>query len=179
MKISTQALGALLAAVLLLIASDRAFAEGPIRRLLRERRERGQRLSDQEHKPGDSQGALVVEGRERSYLLHLPAGFVSAPGVGNRHYPLILVFHGGHGSGEKVAGQTKFSDYADREQFIVVYPDGIEHSWNDGRGTTKAAQLGVDDVRFVRLLIEELKRDRKSTRLNSSHLKLSRMPSSA
>jgi polyhydroxybutyrate depolymerase len=57
-----------------------------------------------------------------------------------------------------VAKQTGFSDDADREGFLVVYPDGIEHNWNDGRGTTDAERLGVDDVKFVRALIEELTR---------------------
>ena len=103
--------------------------------------------------PGDSRSSLTVDGRVRSYLLHLPAGYTPA-----KRYPLVLLFHGGHGSGAKIAGQTGFREYADREGFLLACPDGIERNWSDGRGTTKAEQLGVDDVKFVRALIGALTR---------------------
>ncbi len=47
---------------------------------------------------------------------------------------------------------------ADREGFIIVYPDGIDKGWNDGRGTTKAEQQQIDDVGFVKALIDHLAR---------------------
>ena len=54
----------------------------------------------------------------------------------------------------------------------------------DGLTTAKAvsAKLGIDEVHGEVKPADKLalvERDRKSTRLNSSHLKLSRMPSSA
>mgnify|MGYP001571063344 CR=1 FL=1 len=117
------------------------------------RRERAQPpATPTAYRVGDYREALVADGRERSYLLHIPVGFDTA-----KLYPLLLGFHGGAGSGEKFAGQTGLSDYADREGFIAVFPDGIEHNWNDGRDTTDAYKAGVDDVKFVRLLIESLK----------------------
>lgn len=102
--------------------------------------------------PGDYQQSIVVDNRERAYILHIPAAFDP-----NKSYPLIMGFHGGGGSGQKFSRQTKFNVYADREGFIAVYPDGIEHNWNDGRGTTDAEKLGVDDVKLVRTLTEHLK----------------------
>ena len=102
---------------------------------------------------GDYREALMVNGRERSYLLHLPIGF-----DGKTQYPLLVGFHGGNGSGEKFAGQTGLSVAADRKGFIAVFPDGIEHNWNDGRDTTDAFKAGADDVKFVRLLVEDLKK---------------------
>jgi polyhydroxybutyrate depolymerase len=47
-------------------------------------------------------------------------------------------------------------ELADRAGFLVVYPDGYENSWADGRGTTKAEQSGVDDVAFLHSLIQQL-----------------------
>ena len=53
---------------------------------------------------------------------------------------------------------------------------GKHHGEND-----EARELGVRIVTFIRQYTDKFSQetDRKSTRLNSSHLKLSRMPSSA
>lgn len=104
------------------------------------------------YQQGDYRESITVDGRKRTYLLHIPYGFDT-----KREYPLLLGFHGGGGSGEKFAGQTGFNAYADKEGFIEVFPDGIEHNWNDGRDTTDAYKAGVDDVKFVRTLVEDLK----------------------
>jgi len=87
----------------------------------------------------------------REYLLHVP-----------KHYdrtkptPLVLFFHGRNRTGLEAAKITGFSDLADQKNFIVVYPEGIDKSWNDGRGRSPAERKGVNDVRFVKALIEEL-----------------------
>lgn len=101
---------------------------------------------------GDYRKSIVVDNRERTYFLHLPNAFNS-----RMTYPLLLGLHGGGGSGEKFSKQTNFNIYADKEGFIAVYPDGIEHGWSDGRGTTDAEKSGVDDVKFIRALIGHLK----------------------
>ena len=104
------------------------------------------------YQAGEYHETLAVDKRERSYLLHIPEGF-----DGRKPYPLLLGFHGGNGSGEKFAGQTGLGVVADREGFIAVFPDGIEHNWNDGRDTTDAYKAGADDIKFVRLLVERVK----------------------
>jgi polyhydroxybutyrate depolymerase len=99
--------------------------------------------------PGDYNGSIVTaDGRTRSYILHIPAGFPAG-----KPYPLVLVFHGGLGTGARAEKGTNFSAKADAKGFIVVYPDGIGHNWNDGRGT---ANPTIDDVGFVRQLIGDL-----------------------
>jgi len=71
--------------------------------------------------------SLVVDGRTRSNRLHIPTGFAdTAPA------PVVLAFHGG-GSGRGMERFTGFSRLADREGFIVVYPDAVEGNWVDGR----------------------------------------------
>ncbi len=46
---------------------------------------------------------------------------------------------------------TRFDEVADRHGFLVAYPDGLDHHWNDGR-----LPGDVDDVGFVAALVREL-----------------------
>ncbi|MDP3770144.1 MAG: PHB depolymerase family esterase [Candidatus Sungbacteria bacterium] len=103
------------------------------------------------YKSGNYQESITVDGRTRTYIFRVPTTY--SP---EKIYPLVLVFHGGAGEGIKIASQTDFPEKADKEDFIAVFPDGIEHSWNDGRDATKAYKQGADDVAFVRLLITNL-----------------------
>ena len=86
--------------------------------------------------------------RVRTYNMHLPTGFSAT-----RKYPLVLVFHGGFGTGGLIERGTRFDEEADARGFIAVYPDGIDESWNDGRD---AANADIDDIGFVRQLIASL-----------------------
>jgi len=51
---------------------------------------------------------------------------------------------------------THFDAIADRRGFIVVYPEGHKLSWNDGRGYSPAAVEGIDDVGYIRNLIDRV-----------------------
>lgn len=55
---------------------------------------------------------------------------------------------------------TGLSRLGDRHGFLVVYPDGIERSWNDGRDDPEvpAQRLRVDDVSFLTELVDDLSR---------------------
>ena len=74
--------------------------------------------------------------------------------------PLVLLLHGGGGTGEGMEKLTLggFNRLADREGFVVVYPDGIEKHWNDGRGLEayRAHRENMDDVGFISTLIDHL-----------------------
>jgi polyhydroxybutyrate depolymerase len=74
--------------------------------------------------------------------------------------PLVFLLHGGGGTGEGMGELTMggFNRLADRESFIVVYPNGIEKHWNDGRGLQayRAHRENIDDVGFISALIEHL-----------------------
>lgn len=99
---------------------------------------------------GDFSDRILAGGRERSYLVHVP------PGAGARRLPLLLAFHGGGGHAAGMDRLTHLNSVADRYGFIVVYPEGIETSWADGRGNTPADRQGVDDVGFVVALLDRL-----------------------
>jgi polyhydroxybutyrate depolymerase len=92
------------------------------------------------------EGALT-----RTYYIHLPKSYNKQEVV-----PLVLAFHGSSSNGKALAQETHLNDVADAGDFIVVYPDGYQGQWADGRGTTPPEQAGVDDVTFVSDLIDKL-----------------------
>lgn len=92
---------------------------------------------------------IVVDGRNRNYILHTPA----TPPAGAM--PLIVVLHGGHGSDGNAQRSFGFDAHADARGFAVAYGDGVRSSWADGRGTTPAEQDGVDDKRFLAALVAD------------------------
>jgi polyhydroxybutyrate depolymerase len=98
---------------------------------------------------GERSRALEVGGSTRTYHLHLPPSY--QPG---RPLPLVLLFHAAGGNGRGIARHTGLSDVAEREGFVVAYPDGIGGRWNDGRRPG-----GRDDVGFVRALLDTLRRE--------------------
>jgi polyhydroxybutyrate depolymerase len=75
--------------------------------------------------------------------------------------PLLFILHGGGGSASSMELLTRaaFNRIADREGAIVVYAEGVERHWNDGRDLPEtAARENVDDVGFILALIEEVAR---------------------
>ena len=114
-----------------------------------------------ELKPGGHELALTVGQRERTYLVHLPPVY-----DGKRSLPLVIVLHGGGGNAEGAARMTGFSEKADREGFVVVYPNGSGRlktrllTWNSGNCCGYAMDQNVDDVGFIRVLIDEFVKTR-------------------
>jgi polyhydroxybutyrate depolymerase len=100
--------------------------------------------------PGDYLLPLASGGIPRQYLLHVPAGY-----DGSRPMPLVLVFHGTFGNAYNIAEKTGLSDIADREGFVVAYPQSAGVQWNDGRADSLTAPP-VDDVAFVEDLVDHL-----------------------
>ncbi len=56
-----------------------------------------------------------------------------------------------------------FNKLADKDGFIMVYPDGIELNWNDGRmdeeANDRAHRENIDDVGFISALIDSMIKD--------------------
>jgi polyhydroxybutyrate depolymerase len=99
--------------------------------------------------------SLAFGGRERTYRLYVPARLASSA-------PLLVVLHGGGGGGAGMEALTErgFNRRADETGVLVVYPDGVDHGWNDGRHDlkTRAVRESVDDVGFLRELVAALER---------------------
>ena len=94
-------------------------------------------------------GELTIGGRARSFTMRLPR---SASG----EIPLVLVLHGNHPGvgGQLMRDWTTFDQQADAWGFAIAYPDGCGGCWADGRGVTTADEAGVDDVAFLRAIID-------------------------
>ncbi|MEE6163240.1 MULTISPECIES: alpha/beta hydrolase family esterase [unclassified Mycolicibacterium] len=92
---------------------------------------------------------IDVGGLARSYELHVPAGVDHPSG-------LVVNLHAAGATGRDQAALTHYDAVADAHGFIVVYPDGIDLSWADGRGASVPDRQGVDDVGFISTLVEQL-----------------------
>lgn len=99
---------------------------------------------------GDNERAVEVGGTTRDYVVYVPESF-----TGDTAVPLILDFHtlGGDPSGE--AANSGYRELAEREGFIVAWPEGIDGAWNIGPCCTTSRD--VDDVAFARALVEQVK----------------------
>ncbi len=100
--------------------------------------------------------SIAVGGSTRTYLLHVPSN--DDP---QRKMPLVLVLHGATQSPESAERMPGMSELADRENFLVAYPRGTGRlpTWNSGNCCGLAMREQVDDVAFIRALIEKLERD--------------------
>ena len=94
-------------------------------------------------------GELSVGGRLRGLTMRLPRSVEGGS-------PLVLVLHGNHpdAGGWIMRDRTTFGKLADAGGFAVAYPDGYGGCWADGRGVTTADEAGVDDVAFLRAVID-------------------------
>jgi polyhydroxybutyrate depolymerase len=97
----------------------------------------------------DFKETVVSNELVRSYHIHLPSNYDISSAL-----PLLIALHGRLGTGKKMIKQTGFNRIADREGFIVAYPEGFKRGWADGRGITHADKQGVDDVAFIDKLIK-------------------------
>lgn len=87
---------------------------------------------------------------QRSYRLYRPSDVEASPA-------LVVMLHGGGGTGLQAERTYGWDDLADREGFLVAYPDGLGHTWNAGGDCCgRAAREDVDDVGFLLALIGEL-----------------------
>src|SRR5687767_2485795 len=104
---------------------------------------------------GDHFDEIESSGQARQYLLHVPAAYKPEEPAA-----LVLVFHGAGIGAERFVSYTRFSTVADREGFLVVYPQGVgeEPFWNTFPRSY--------DVQFISDLLDYLQRrcivDRKS-----------------
>lgn len=92
---------------------------------------------------GRSDQSVSVDGVLRTYHLYRPAG-LAAPAT------LVIMLHGGFGSGLQAERSYGWDHQADAAHFLVAYPDGLDHAWNSGGGCCgRPAANGVNDVGFI------------------------------
>ncbi len=110
--------------------------------------------------PGPGSHALTLEhgGETRAYRLYVPEGYDARKPV-----PLVFAFHGGGPRGTALTAERGlgFNPFADKHGFLVCYPEGVEHHWNDGRVSPRFPKKEQDDVGFVRELLARLEKEFK------------------
>jgi poly(3-hydroxybutyrate) depolymerase len=116
---------------------------------------------------------LVVDGWRREWYEYVPAS-VKAMGP-NAAVPLVVAMHGRSGVGREYVGRSGWDKVAEDRGFIVVYPSSSvtlinktavpNTVWNINKDPK-----GVDDVKYIRMMIENIKTNHKidSGRIYSS-----------
>ncbi len=119
--------------------------------------------------PPSGHQALAINsgGLDRRFLLHLPPAYDKT-----KPLPLVVMLHGMGGTAANSVRETGWSAKADSETFIVAYPEATRpdgtrppslrknpQAWNDGSGRFHAAERNIDDVAFIRALLDRLTAD--------------------
>jgi polyhydroxybutyrate depolymerase len=89
---------------------------------------------------------LVTGGFRRHHRVYIPSRY-----DGSTPLPLVAVVNGAFDTAKGIEKVSGFSQIADRENFIVLYPEGIRilgylHHWNAGHCCGKAADDRIVDV---------------------------------
>jgi polyhydroxybutyrate depolymerase len=106
--------------------------------------------------PGDYRFDLPFDGRQRSYLLHVPQRAAAGP------LPLVVNLHGGGGSAQQHRLSSGMDAAADRDGYIVAYPNGSGRlsdrllTWNAGNCCGYAQTQNIDDVGFIAAVIDDI-----------------------
>jgi polyhydroxybutyrate depolymerase len=104
---------------------------------------------------GDHRRKLTVDGRERTYLVHVPPQYKSGDPT-----PVVLVLHGATINAPIMAALSAMSRKSDEAGFIAVYPNGTGDDpslyWNAGQLTARIIRENPDDVKFIGQLLDDL-----------------------
>jgi polyhydroxybutyrate depolymerase len=97
---------------------------------------------------------ISVGGHDRTYRLYKPKGLPASA-------PLVVMLHGGFGSGAQTEKSYGWDQLADSSKFVVAYPDGLNRAWNvNGGGCCgRPAKEGIDDVGFVTAAVADIGRN--------------------
>jgi polyhydroxybutyrate depolymerase len=112
--------------------------------------------------PADLVARMPFEGVERKYLVHVPPQY-----DGSRPLPLVLCLHGGGGDIGFAVRMFKFNQKADKEGFIVAYPNGSgrmhDHvlTWNATACCGYAKARKMNDIGFIREFLDGLETEFK------------------
>lgn len=107
---------------------------------------------------------LDVDGLRRRYVMYRPHRVV----LSGERVPMVIMLDGRGGTPWTAMRTTRWNDTADREGFIMVYPeatridpDGPLHfltnpqMWNAGAGGSDVERPEVDDLSFLRQVIDD------------------------
>ncbi len=99
------------------------------------------------------QGSLELDGLQREYFVHVPLRRSPQSAMG-----VVFALHGGAGRAKQFADYLNFDEHAESRNLLIVYPQGFERHWNDGRPDVayESHDRNIDDVGFLRAVLEQL-----------------------
>ena len=103
------------------------------------------------------------EGLERSFLIYVPTNI-------KENAPLVVAIHGYTSSAKTLMGYSGINQVADKEGFLVAYPQGTKDSRDNNFfnvGYEFHSDSKVNDVNFIREIVLNLTKDYK---LNSKRV---------
>lgn len=102
--------------------------------------------------------SLQVDAYLRSYLVNLPPNYNDS-----NNFSLVMALHGTGGSASQMETDYKLTSKSNNARFIVVYPEGVRsdgflgiRTWNAGNCCDFAMERSIDDVKYIKLLIQKL-----------------------
>jgi polyhydroxybutyrate depolymerase len=114
--------------------------------------------------PGRHNLTVTAAGHDWAVAVQVPKGYDPAKPV-----PLVVALHGAADTGPMFLDRTGWADKADRETFIVAAPTGLPprptrpangvtnpHIWNTGQVRPLLPRAKIDDVAFVRQMLDDL-----------------------
>jgi polyhydroxybutyrate depolymerase len=93
-----------------------------------------------------------VGGTSRTYILHVPSNY-----TGTTRVPLVLDFHALGGTGSQEQSSSGYQQIADKNGFLIAFPDGIDNAWNIGPCCTNSRD--VDDLGFAKAMVTAISND--------------------
>lgn len=100
--------------------------------------------------PAATTQAIDVHGLRRTFHVYRPPG-LSGPA------PLVIMLHGGFGTGTQAEQDYHWDATARVAHFVVAYPDGLDRAWNAGGGCCGVpGRTGVDDVGFITRMVARI-----------------------
>ncbi|MBL0082497.1 MAG: T9SS type A sorting domain-containing protein [Saprospiraceae bacterium] len=108
----------------------------------------------------------VVDGVTREYFIHVPASY-----DGSKKVPLVFMLHGTSGDGETFYNAHGWTELADQEGFLAVFPSSGRYKiidegeyktttkWNttpDAGYVFQPGEVGLDDIKFLRQVVYEM-----------------------
>ena len=114
--------------------------------------------------PGDHVLTLKVGDLNRRYIVHVPTGYDD-----KKPAPVVIMFHGGGGTARGAMRETGWTQKADREGFLAVFPEATPpdptkpsrigtngQAWNDGSGGFHSGERNIPDVAFIDAMLDDL-----------------------
>ncbi len=93
-------------------------------------------------------GTIVHDGITRNYIIYLPTTYAAGQSL-----PLVFVLHGFTQSATTIMNVSDFNTFAEDNNFIVAYPQGINNGWNTNTGFPGGST--ADDIGFIEALRDE------------------------